>query len=139
MVVFTEKLQIIFGEKKTPESRADELIKYCHFHLKDRDSYKKVENKKIYDYSELYRIFYYDCEPVKKSIYNPITQKNFDFAKTASYNWMNSFLSSLKQRRKVALRMGFFADDEMNYVFSADTVKKICRKHCLLKNFQKKI
>ena len=127
----------LWGEK-TPESRADELIKYCHFHLKDRDSYKKVENKKIYDYSELYRIFYYDCEPVKKTIYNPITQKNFDFAKTASYNWMNSFLSSLKQRRKVALRMGFFADDEMNYVFSADTVKKICRKTLSIEELSEK-
>ena len=30
--------------------------------------------------------------------------------------------------RKVALRMGFFADDEMNYIFSSDTVKKLCRK-----------
>lgn len=24
--------------------------------------------------------------------------------------------------------MGFFADDEMNYIFSPDTVKKLCRK-----------
>ncbi|MBQ6779607.1 MAG: hypothetical protein IJP62_00055 [Treponema sp.] len=30
--------------------------------------------------------------------------------------------------KKVALRMGFFADDEMNYIFSADTVKKLCKK-----------
>ena len=30
---------------------------------------------------------------------------------------MNNFLNNLKQRRKVALRMGFFADEEMNYVF----------------------
>lgn len=135
---FYRKVANLLWGEKTPESRADELIKYCHFHLKDRDSYRKVENKKIYYYSELYRIFYYDCEPVKKTIYNPITQKNFDFAKTASYNWMNSFLSSLKQRRKVALRMGFFADDEMNYVFSADTVKKICRKTLSIEELSEK-
>ena len=41
---------------------------------------------------------------------------------------MNNFLNNLKQRRKVALRMGFFADEEMNYVFSAETVKKLCKK-----------
>ena len=33
----------------------------------------------------------------------------------------------MKQRRKVALRMGFFADDEMNYIFSPETVRKLCR------------
>ena len=37
---------------------------------------------------------------------------------------MNNFLNNLKQRRKVALRMGFFADEEMNYVFSAETITK---------------
>lgn len=57
----------LFGEK-SPEERADELIKYCHFHLKDRDSYKKIDNKKRYNYSELYCIFYYDCEPIRKTI-----------------------------------------------------------------------
>ena len=37
---------------------------------------------------------------------------------------MNNFLNNLKQRRKVELRMGFFADEEMNYVFSAETITK---------------
>lgn len=68
MVDFTEKLQIIYLVKKKTEERADELIKYCHFHLKDRDSYKKIDNKKRYNYSELYRIFYYDCEPIRKTV-----------------------------------------------------------------------
>ena len=84
-------------------------------------------NKRIYQYNELYRIFYYDCEPLKKTIYNPLTQKNFDFSKSTTYVWMNTFLNSLKQRRKIALRMGFFADEEMNYIFSSDTVKKLCK------------
>ena len=65
----------------------------------------------------MYRIFYYDCEPIDKTVYNPLTQKNFNFAKSPTFIWMNNFLNNLKQRRKVALRMGFFADEEMNYVF----------------------
>ena len=64
---------------------------------------------------------------MKKTVYNPLTQKNFDFAKSPTFVWMNTFLSNLKQRRKVALRMGFFADEEMNYIFSSDTVKKLCK------------
>ena len=41
---------------------------------------------------------------------------------------MHTFLNNLKQRRKLALRMGFFADEEMNYIFSANTVKRLCKK-----------
>ena len=91
----------LWGDK-TPEERVDELVHYCHFHLKDRDVYTKKGDKKFYQYNELYRIFYYDCEPIDKTIYNPITQKNFNFAKSATYIWMNKFLTNLKQRRKVA-------------------------------------
>lgn len=49
---------------------------------------------------------------------------------------MNNFLNNLKQRRKVALRMGFFADEEMNYVFSAETVKKLCKKSITIDDIQ---
>ena len=65
----------LWGEK-TPEDRTAELIRYCHFHLKNRDSYIKKDGKKIYQYNDLYRIFYYDCAPIDKTIYNPLTQKN---------------------------------------------------------------
>ena len=30
----------------------------------------------------LYRIFYYDCEPLSKKFHNPITHKSVDFSKT---------------------------------------------------------
>ena len=49
---------------------------------------------------------------------------------------MSNFLNNLKQRRKVALRMGFFADEEMNYVFSAETVKKLCKKSITIDDIQ---
>ena len=53
---------------KTPEERVDELIRYCWLHLKDRDFYTKKGNKKIYQYNEMYRIFYYDCAPIDKTV-----------------------------------------------------------------------
>lgn len=117
----------LFGEK-TPEQRCEELMKYCRFHLKNRDNFIIEEGRKVYSYNELYRIFYYDCEPLKKTVYNPLTKKNFDFSKSPTYIWMKSFFDNLKQRRKLALRMGFFADEEINYVFSSKTVKKLLSK-----------
>lgn len=125
----------LWGDK-TPEERVNELVRYCHLHLKERDSYTKKGDKKIYSYNELYRIFYYDCEPIDKTIFNPLTQKNFNFAKSPTYVWMKKFLTNLKQRRKVALRMGFFADEEMNYIFSADTVKRLCKKSISIDDIQ---
>ena len=116
----------LWGEK-SPEQRCEELVKYCRFHLKERDNYPTDGTKKVFQYNELYRIFYYDCEPLKKTVYNPLTQKNFDFSKSSTFIWMTSFLNNLKQRRKLALRMGFFADEEMNYIFSSGTVKKLCK------------
>lgn len=119
--------KFMWGEK-SPEERASELIKYCHLHLKDRENFVVRDGKKIYKRNELYRIFYYDCKPLNKTIYNPLSQKNINFSKSQTYIWMNKFLDNLKNRRKVALRMGFFADEEMNYIFTPETVKKICRK-----------
>ena len=133
---FYRKLAKHLWGDKTPEKRVDELVRYCRLHLKDRDVYTKRGDKKIYQYNDLYRIFYYDCAPIDKTIYNPITQKNFNFAKSPTYIWMDSFLKNLKQRRKVALRMGFFADEEMNYVFSSETVKKLCKKTIAIDDIQ---
>ena len=133
---FYRKVAKYHWGEKSPEQRCEELIKYCRFHLKDRENYIIEGSKKVYQYNDLYRIFYYDCEPLKKIIYNPLTQKNFDFAKSPTYVWMNTFLTNLKQRRKVALRMGFFADEEMNYIFSSDTVKKLCKGTLQIANLQ---
>lgn len=61
----------LWGEK-SPEQRCEELVKYCRFHLKERDNFVVEGDKRIYQYNELYRIFYYDCEPLKKTVYNPL-------------------------------------------------------------------
>ena len=56
---------------KSPKERADELESYCKRHL----------NEKIYGIQtshRLYRIFYYDCLPVSKNIYNPLTKKQVE-------------------------------------------------------------
>lgn len=59
----------------------------------------------------LYRIFYYDCLPLDKKAHNPITQKAIDFSKTPEYLFRIELMEALKQKRKVALRVGTLKDN----------------------------
>lgn len=54
----------------------------------------------------LYRIFYYDCEPLDKKFHNPITKKPIDYKKTPQYAFRQELFEALKRKRKVALRLG---------------------------------
>lgn len=75
-----------------PKDRADELEKYCWKHIKSENY--------------LYRVFYYDCPPLDKVVYHPLTQQQIDFKKSDLYRWTVDFYDQLKRRRKFALRMG---------------------------------
>ena len=78
--------------KKTAEERAKELNAYCMAHLHDKDGNEE---------RQLYRIFYYDCEPVgRRSVYHPLTKKNVDLDKSDTYTWTQTFLEELRKRRK---------------------------------------
>lgn len=82
---YRKRANYLLGEKSA-EDRADELVEYCSRHL--WDSY--TNNRR-----ELYRIFYYDCSPSEKSIYNPITKKTIDLSKSDLYKWSNDFFKAL--------------------------------------------
>lgn len=75
---------------------ADVLYKMAHMH---------VGNRNI-----LYRIFYYDCLPLDKKAHNPISKKAVDFSKTDEYKFRMDLIEALKQKRKVALRIGTLKD-----------------------------
>ena len=91
---YRKQAKFLFGEK-SPEQRAYELVEYCHRHLKE--SYGT--------HNELYRIFYYDCYPSEKTIYNPLTKKSVNLKKSELYSWSNELFSELSKKRKLALRM----------------------------------
>lgn len=110
---YRKRAKSLWGSK-SPSERADELNTYCYKHLND-----KYENR------YLYRIFYYDCPPVGKNIYNPITKKTQSLEKTPEYSWMNEFLKELKHHRKFALRMGRISDTQIQYHLKADATKKL--------------
>lgn len=99
----------------TPQETAHALFGYCMRHLRERNRQH-----------DLYRIFYYDCPPIKKQIYHPLTQRTIDFSKTDQYEWMTQFLDELKQYRKVALRLGTIDENNSTYTIKYQPLKKLC-------------
>lgn len=69
-------------------------------------AHKHVGSKNI-----LYRIFYYDCEPLSKKVHNPISHKAIDFSKSEEYKFRKELIDALKRKRKVAIRIGTLKDN----------------------------
>lgn len=59
----------------------------------------------------LYRIFYYDCNPIDKKVHNPITKRMIDYSKTPESKFRKELFEELKHQRKVALRLGTLKDN----------------------------
>lgn len=99
------------------EDRAKELNTYCLYHANEKKSGEE---------HHLYRIFYYDCEPIgRKSVYHPLMKKNVDLDKTDTYTWSVEFLEQLKRRRKFALRLGHLSD-QVYYNLKPTVTKDLC-------------
>ncbi|MBE6129591.1 MAG: NYN domain-containing protein [Erysipelotrichaceae bacterium] len=103
---------------KTPKERAEELDKYCKRHLSENINGVTHEHN-------LYRIFYYDCPPSKKAVYNPVTKNNDELSKSELYSWVLDFLEELKNQRKYAVRLGELSEAEMGYYLSPSKTKDI--------------
>lgn len=104
-----------FNGSCTPEERAEELWQFCLALLK----YDKNE------YRDLYRVFYYDCPPIGKNIFDPVSKKTIDLSKSDEYQWMTDFLEELKCRRKFALRLGRLSENTIEYTLKYDVLKKL--------------
>lgn len=103
---------------KTPKECAEELYEYCTRHLYEGRGKGKTRH-------QLYRIFYYDCPPIKDRIYHPLLKKQIDLSKTDLYDWMNEFLKELSKKRKVAIRLGKISDTQLHYTLRPEIVKKL--------------
>lgn len=111
---FRKRAKHLWGEH-SPNETAKALFTYCKRHLTERS----MEH-------DLYRIFYYDCPPIRKQMYHPLTRRTVDFSKTEQYNWMTLFLDELKKRRKVALRLGIIDENNSSFTIRYDALKKLC-------------
>jgi uncharacterized LabA/DUF88 family protein len=97
---FVKRFNALYNKdrKMTGAEVADQLYTMAHKH---------VGNRNI-----LYRIFYYDCEPLAKKAHNPISGKAIDFSKSDEYKFRTELIETLKQKRKVALRIGTLKDNK---------------------------
>lgn len=99
------------------ENPAAELRAYCSAHLK---------HEQQYDDRGLYRIFYYDCPPLAKTVYHPLLKRGVDFRRSDTYTWTETFFNELRKQRKVALRLGELSDSYASYNISTFALKDIC-------------
>ncbi|MDO4936416.1 MAG: NYN domain-containing protein [Sutterellaceae bacterium] len=112
---YRKRASFLWG-KKTAQERAKELVAYCQSHLRDMDG---LESRC------LYRIFYYDCEPIgRRSVYHPLLKKNIDLDKSDTYSWSQTFLEELRKRRKFALRLGNLSK-QSHYNLRPEVTKQI--------------
>ena len=111
---FRRRIKTLYGDHSAQES-ADALASYCHRHLREHD----------YQH-ELYRIFYYDCPPVDKQIFHPLTGGSINLKAQDTYIWMTAFLDALKKKRKVALRLGQLDTENTIYTLNYTAVKRLC-------------
>ena len=109
---YRKRMKKLWGQR-SPQETANGLITYTRRHLKEH----------AYSH-ELYRIFYYDCPPVNKQMYHPLLNRTINLGATQDYSWMIDFLDCLKEKRKVALRLGFLDDAKSVYTLTYDAVKK---------------
>lgn len=126
---FYRKRAAYLWGKKTAEDRAKELNAYCMAHLQDKDG----------DTSrQLYRIFYYDCEPIgRRSVYHPLTKRNVDLDKSDTYTWSVAFLDELRKRRKFALRLGSLSNQAC-YNLRPEVTRRLLSGQLKLEELQEK-
>lgn len=112
---YRKRAKNLAGEK-SPKERADELERYCLDHLHDR-----------YENRHLYRIFYYDCPPLKagENAYHPLTKRSVNLGQSESGKWMKDFLEELKHRRKFALRLGKLSNEKRYYNLKFESIKML--------------
>lgn len=59
---------------------------------------------------QLYRIFFYDCPPLTKKLFDFLAKKTIDFSRSDEAVFRNALHAELRRRRKVALRLGHLSD-----------------------------
>lgn len=111
---YRKRAKFLWGDHDPKES-ADALITYCMRHLTERAQTH-----------ELYRLFYYDCPPIDKQMYHPLTGTTINMKCSRDSVWISAFQSELKRKRKVALRLGTLDVGSSVYTLQYDAVKKIC-------------
>lgn len=105
------------GCSQDPKKAAEALVHYCYRHLHEHQRNHT-----------LYRIFYYDCPPSSKKVFHPLHNRSFDLAKSEHNKWMHDFLNELRQKRKVALRLGYLDEVNAAYTLTQEAARSLVLK-----------
>jgi len=97
---FLRRYRILKGQTLDSRQVAKDLFTWSLKHLEGKNN----------ELRELYRIFYYDCPPLNKKIFHPLTRELVDLGKSEEAVFRNGLHSELRKLRKVALRQGRLAD-----------------------------
>jgi uncharacterized LabA/DUF88 family protein len=90
------------------------IRKYCLKHLRPDDY--------------LYRIFYYDTEPLLKKGHNPISKKAIDFGQTPVAIEQQRLFESIKKTPNFALRLGKTVWKNSEWVLDPEKFKSLVQK-----------
>lgn len=85
--------------------------------------------------NSLYRIFYYDCTPLRKRVHNPKTKRVVNFEKTEQSIFRLALFEELKKKRKVALRLGYLKDSG-NWIINPKLTKDLLSDAVTLKGLK---
>ena len=103
-------------DRKDPKSVAHGLGLLAYWHLAMRIGPSQLteqiakHNFQLSESREFYRIFFYDCEPLKKRMHTPVGRKSINFAETDDAVFRLSLHAEIQKLRKVALRLGRLND-----------------------------
>lgn len=107
---FLKRYRQLISKDHSAQQVADNLYQMALSHVKDQ--------------RHLYRIFYYDCCPFEKKIHHLITHHLVDFRRTDQHNFRKELFEALKQKRKMALRLGSLKDSG-EWSIKSDVLKKL--------------
>lgn len=110
---YLKRAKRLRGEK-SPQERANEMDKYCREHVR-------------HEGAELYRIFYYDCDPVGKKAFHPFLGRTVDLRKRDQFRWKTEFFACLAKKRKLAIRKGQELEGSCEYVLKRDVSSALVR------------
>ncbi len=123
---FLKRYRSEFSKEHSPHEVAEFLHKYCYKHLNEKQ-YNEEHKTSFKKAHELYRIFYYDCPPLDKTVHNPVIG-NVNLKKEDAYIWRTQFLSELKKKRKLAIRLGELSMNKTAYFLKPKVLKKLMQK-----------
>lgn len=99
------------------------------YHLKtffyDGPQIREYCIKFLRDEDRLYRIFYYDTEPLREKGHHPLTKKFIDFGKTTVAAHQDRLFQSLRRTPNFALRLGKTIWRNNDWILSAEKFKSL--------------